>query len=282
MTAVRVVPLSAGECLNVAALTERGAAWRVRAYPAGFALLLHPTHGPVLFDTGYSPRVRTLMRRWPGMLYGLITPVRLKAHQTALARLARLGILASDVKHLIVSHLHADHVGALREFPAATFHLDAGAYPPLRGLKGVRAVRRAFLPELLPPDFEARSRELEYRAAPPEFAPFGHVADVFGDGSVYALPVPGHAPGMIALIVRTHETAALDGDGAGLTLLASDAAWSVRALREGGEVHPLARVAFWDAAQEQRSRDALKRWLAAHPQARVIVSHDVPETEHHA
>ena len=277
MTAVPVIPLSAGECLNVAALTERGAAWRVRAYPAGFALLLHPLRGAVLFDTGYAPRVRRLMRRWPGVLYGLITPVRLQAHQTALAQLARLGMVADDVKHLIVSHLHADHVGALRDFPAATFHLDAGVYPPLRKLKGLRAVRRAFLPELLPPDFSARSQLLDYHSAPPGFAPFERVADVFGDGSVYALPVPGHAPGMIALVLRTRETAALDGDGAGLTLLASDAAWTVRALREGGEVHPLARLAFWSVQEERRSREALKTWLEAHPRARVIVSHDRPE-----
>ena len=270
MTAVRVVPLAAGACLNIAALTELGAAWRLKAYPAGFALLLHPVRGAVLVDTGYSPGVKALMRRWPGVLYGLITPVRLEPSQTALSQLAHLGILARDVRHLIVSHLHADHVGALREFPAATFHLDAGAYPPLRGLKGLRAVRRAFLPELLPDDFEVRSQALTFAPAPPDFAPFEQVADVFGDGSVYALPVPGHAPGMIALVVRTPG---------GLTLLASDAAWSVRALRDGGEVHPLARLAFWNAAQERRSRQKLRQWLSAHPQARVIVSHDAPEPE---
>ena len=140
MSAVRVVPLSAGACLNIAALTERGAAWHVRAYPAGFALLLHPARGAVLFDTGYSFRVPALMRRWPGLLYGLITPVRLRPWQTPLAHLARLGITAQDVRHLIVSHLHADHVGALRDFPAATFHLDAGrlpaAAPPARPAGG--------------------------------------------------------------------------------------------------------------------------------------------------
>ncbi|WP_425145725.1 MBL fold metallo-hydrolase [Deinococcus sp.] len=279
MSAVPVLPLAAGECLNIAALTERGAAWRVRAYPAGFALLRHPTHGPVLFDTGYGPQVRRLMRRWPGVLYGLVTPVRLEAHQTALAQLARLGILPADVRHVIVSHLHADHVGALRDFPQAQFYLDEGAYPPLRGLKGLRAVRRAFLPELLPQGFEARSRALDYRPAPPGLAPFGQAADVFGDGLLYALGVPGHAPGMIALVVRTADHAALNGDGAGLSLLASDAAWSVRALRAGGEVHPLARLAFWDAAQERESRERLRAWLAEHPRARVIVSHDTPEAE---
>ncbi|AZI43422.1 MBL fold metallo-hydrolase [Deinococcus psychrotolerans] len=279
MTVVRVVPLAAGECLNIAALTERGAAWRVKVYPAGFALLLHPVRGAVLFDTGYSFRVPELMRRWPGLLYGLITPVRLQPWQTPLAQLARLGITAQDVRHVIVSHLHADHVGALRDFPAADIYLDAGAYPPLRGLRGLRAVRRAFLPELLPPDFEARSRALTFKPAPPAFAPFEQVADVFGDGSVYALPVPGHAPGMIALVVRTREDAALDGNGGGLTLLASDAAWSAKAARSGEAGHPLANLLSWDVKQGQRSREQLRDWLAAHPRTRVIVSHDAPEPE---
>ncbi|WP_293912125.1 MBL fold metallo-hydrolase [Deinococcus sp.] len=274
---MRVVPLAAGECLNVAALTERGAAWRVRAYPAGFALLLHPRRGPLLLDTGYSPGVVALMRRWPGLLYGLVTPVRLAPAQTALAQLARLGIVAADVGHVIVSHLHADHVGALRDFPAATFHLDQAASAPLLRLRGLSAVRRAFLPELLPPDFTSRSRALDFRAAPPGFGPFEEVADVFGDASIFALKVPGHAPGMLALVVRTELGAELTGDGRGLTLLASDAAWSAGALRRGGEVHPLARLAFWDAGEERSSRRKLRRWLEAHPLARVIVSHDVPE-----
>ena len=103
---------------------------------------------------------------------------------------------------------------------------------------------------------------------------------MFGDGSVYALRVPGHAPGMIALLARTRPDAALDGDGSGLTLLAADVAWSVRALREGHEVHPLARLAFADPAAERRSRGAVRTWLEGHPRAQVIVSHDAPEPAH--
>ncbi|AWN22552.1 MBL fold metallo-hydrolase [Deinococcus irradiatisoli] len=280
MSAVRVVALSAGECLNLEALTRRGAPWRPHAYPAGFALLLHPRHGPVLFDTGYTSRVLASMRRWPGWLYGLVTPVRFTPHQSAAAQLVRRGFTPGDVRHLIVSHLHADHVGALRDFPAATFHLDASGWAALRGLRGMRAVRRAYLPELLPPDFEGRCQPLQYETAPPGLAPFDQVADVFGDGLVYALPVPGHAPGMIALVVRTSPGADLNGAGQGLTLLASDVAWNVDALRQGGEVHSLARLAFWNATQERLSRQWVRQWLAAHPQARVIVSHDEPEAAH--
>ncbi|MGY2896595.1 MBL fold metallo-hydrolase [Deinococcus sp. UYEF24] len=282
MTLVEVHPMTAGECLNLAALTEQGGRWQVRAYPAGFALLRHPQAGAALFDTGYSQGVLSAMRRWPGMLYGLVTPVRLQPGQTAREQLAALGMAAGDLRTVIVSHLHADHVGALRDFPAARFVLDPQAYPPLKQLRGLRAVRRAFLPELLPDDFEARCEALCFSPAPAGLHPFTEAADVFSDGSVYALRVPGHAPGMIALIVRTGPAAhtlagGLTGDGSGLTLLASDAAWSVRAIRQNLEVHPLARFAFWNVRQEARSRETLHTWLQSHPQARVIVSHDLPE-----
>ncbi|GAA5503560.1 hypothetical protein Dxin01_03319 [Deinococcus xinjiangensis] len=277
MTAVQVVPLTAGECLNIKALTERGAAWRVGHYPAGFALLLHPTFGPVLFDTGYGLAVVRAMRRWPALLYGLVTPVRLDPRDTALAQLERMGFTAQDIGHVILSHLHADHVGGLLDFPHSRLVLDERAYAPMKPLHGLRAVRKAYLPELLPSDFGARMQPLTFRPAPPELAPFFEYADVFGDGSVLALPVAGHAAGMIALLVRVQAGAELAGDGRGWVLLAADAAWSVRGLRLGLPVHPLARVAFFDVQAEGRSAEQLRAWLARHPHTPVIVSHDAPE-----
>ncbi|SMB92043.1 MBL fold metallo-hydrolase [Deinococcus hopiensis] len=275
--AIRVLPLTAGQCLGLAALTGRGAPWRVERYPAGFALILHPLHGPVLFDTGYAPRVLSAMSRWPGLLYGLVTPVQIDVRETAAAQLARLGFPPAGVRQIIVSHLHADHVGGLRDFPGATFVLDLEPSRSLLAQRGLRALRRAFLPELLPPDFLARVRPLTFAPAPSGLAPFSEAADVFGDGSVYAVRVPGHAPGMIALIARTQPGAALEGDGAGLSLLAADVAWRVPALRSGGEPHPLARLAFGDPVGERRSRAGVRAWLEVHPHARVILSHDLPE-----
>ncbi|ALW88111.1 MBL fold metallo-hydrolase [Deinococcus actinosclerus] len=265
---VRVIPLRAGSCLNLAAITERGAPWRVQAYPAGFTLILHPTRGPVLFDTGYGADVVAAMRRWPGLIYGLITPVQLGPHDSAREQLRVLGFAPEEVRHVIVSHLHADHVGGLRDFPHATFHLDRRAWEPLRKLRGVRAVRRAYLPELLPDDFEDRCAWLDFTAAGDALHPFAEVADVFGDGLLRAVPLPGHAPGMVGLLAQ---------EDAGLTVLAADAAWSVRAGREERPVHPLARVAFHDPAQESASGAALRAFLHANPGARLHVSHDAPE-----
>ncbi|MFC6660432.1 MBL fold metallo-hydrolase [Deinococcus multiflagellatus] len=234
MSAVRVIPLQAGDCLNLAALTERGAPWRLQAYPAGFSLLLHPVHGPVLFDTGYGESVVRAMRRWPGVLYGLVTPVRLHPQATARAQLAVMGFAPQDVRHIIVSHLHADHVGAAR---LSARHVSSGP----RRLRNAAGAAR---PEGRAPGLSARGPARRFRgpcplvAVPggaPDLAPFAQVADVFGDSSVWAVPLPGHAPGMVGLLVPEAQ---------GLSVLAADAAWSVRAAREARPPHPLARAAF--------------------------------------
>ncbi len=260
--------LSAGHCLQLEAITRRGAPWRAMRYPAGFALLQHPTRGPVLFDTGYAPRVATLCRAWPARLYALVTPMRIGPQDSAAARLQALGISPEAVREVIVSHFHADHVGGLRDFPNATFRFAPEAHLALRGLTGLRAVRRAYLPDLLPPDFDLRAeplRDKDWQPTPPDLAPFTRAHDLFGDGSAWAVPIPGHAPGQIALVIRTPT---------GRALLLADGAWSTAALREGAPPHPLATLAFSDPQAERRSFRLLSEFLRRHPDVRAHASHD--------
>ncbi|MDH3451103.1 MAG: MBL fold metallo-hydrolase, partial [Gammaproteobacteria bacterium] len=40
------------------------------------------------------------------------------------AALARVGIDASEVKDVVITHLHYDHAGTLGDFPRARFHLQ--------------------------------------------------------------------------------------------------------------------------------------------------------------
>ena len=211
---------SRGECLNLAALTQRGAAWRVQAYPAGFALLLHPS-GPVLLDTGYGPQVPRLMRRWPGVLYGLITRFGWRREVRRRRNWPGCGWMSE--------HQNSDRVAPARRSCGRPAGVSGGAVrpgrrglPPLRGLKGLRAVRRAFRPSCCRPIRGPHGRAV-FAPAPAWLAPFAEAADIFADESVWAVRVPGHAPGMIALIVRE---AAAGEDGSEWTLLATHAAWN--------------------------------------------------------
>lgn len=230
--------LSAGYCTAPEHILQRGGSHRHVRMPAMFALLQHPQHGNILFDTGYSHRYFTATAHYPEKLYANITPVTLTDADEAKTQLAQRGIAPEDVHHILISHFHADHIGALRDFPKAKFHYLPHAYAAVKGKRGLSALRRAFLPDLLPPDFEARGAPVPMdkpRSLSPDQSPFKQGIDLFGDESVMAVELPGHAVGQMGIFVRT------DTD---TYFLAADACWQSIAYREYKLPHPIAYLLF--------------------------------------
>ncbi len=192
----RVELLTAGWTEHPGAVARRGAGWAPVRFPALVALIEHP-RGRVLFDTGYAPRVPRLLRRGIDRLYGTLLPVHLDPAQSVLAQLHARGLDATDIDWVVLSHLHADHVGGLLDFPAAQVVADPAAVAHAQGLRGPGRLRRGVVSGLLPGD-------LPHRVVDPvtlpvgrsgDFAPLGPAHDLFGDGELLVLPLPGHAPG---------------------------------------------------------------------------------------
>ncbi|KJK42749.1 beta-lactamase [Lentzea aerocolonigenes] len=82
-----------------------------------------PRHGLVLVETGLGlDDVRdpsgTLGAEWVEM-----AQPALAEGETALRQVERLGFTASDVRHVLLTHLDVDHCGGLPDFPHATVHL---------------------------------------------------------------------------------------------------------------------------------------------------------------
>ena len=221
---------------------QRGKFRRIR-FASMFALIRHPTFGPVIFDTGYTERFFSETRRLPARFYRLVTPVQLNAAGDAATQLHSQGIAPGEVRHVIISHFHADHIGGLKDFPNATFHCLRAAFDSARKLQGWRAVKHAFLPGLLPPDFQERVMFAEAAPQvrlPVRHAPFTEARDLFGDGSLLAVDLPGHAVGQMGVFLT-----GMDGRDC---LLAADACWLSRQYREFLMPHPLVRLLVdWQA-----------------------------------
>lgn len=264
---VKLTLRSAGSCFHPEALTLRGGTLRPVEFPAGYACIVHPLHGPILFDTGYSSRFFAETARLPAALYRHITPVRFEDRQGAASQLQAAGIRPEQVRYVVLSHFHADHIGGVRDFPQAKFIYAAAAYEAVRKLRGLSAVRAGFLPGLLPEDFASRSLPFGDEEAVSCFGagfPFRQGWDLLGDGSLLAVALPGHAAGMIGLFVsdKQHDY-----------LLCADAVWSSRAYREQRPPHPLAALIMSSRSDYKRSFKLLSELHQREPRLRIVPSH---------
>ncbi|MCS7460956.1 MBL fold metallo-hydrolase [Paenibacillus doosanensis] len=258
--------LEAGCCTHPQWVTLRGGSRRPVRFPALFALIEHPRLGYMLFDTGYTQRFFRETARWPYSLYAKMTPVRFTERESAVQQLRRRGIEPEAVRHIIISHFHADHVAGLRDFPNADFLFLQEAYDAVRRRTGWNAVMAGYLPGLLPDDFEARAQpidESKQAELPPGF-PFERGLDLLGDGSLIAVDVPGHAAGQIGLLLSA---------GGEMHFLCADAVWSSLAYRENRPPHPLAGLIMSDRRKYKDSFERVRRLHKLYPDIRIVPSH---------
>jgi glyoxylase-like metal-dependent hydrolase (beta-lactamase superfamily II) len=162
------------------------------------------------------------------MLPELPTPFRLtvapqKPIVSMTAALRRCGMRPEDVDFAVPTHLHWDHVCGLAELPGDL---------PVRVLPGERAFAGQLGDTKAPPLGVIRSvlrgRNFEtYELGGPPVLTFERSHDVFGDGTVVLVSLPGHTPGSVGVLLRV--------EGGSKVLLAGDAAWhgkQVTALRQ--------------------------------------------------
>ncbi len=160
--------------------------------------LIRHAQGNVLFDSGCNPLAATdPQARWGGIAK-VMTPI-FTPEQTVVQELATLGLAPDDIDVVICSHLHPDHCGCNEYFTRATIlcHEAEVAAATAEGAENQGYLKQEW-------------------DQPQGFQIFDAEHDVFGDGRIVLLPLPGHTPGMTA--------ARISLDREGIFVLASDAA----------------------------------------------------------
>ncbi|MEM8724704.1 MAG: MBL fold metallo-hydrolase [Pseudomonadota bacterium] len=225
MRDVKLDILHTGQCRHPQAMTIKGGTWKPVDYPALAFLLQHPSEGPILFDTGYDPAFMLATEPFPERFYRWATPVELEEGRDAASQCRARGIDPADIRHLVLSHFHADHMAGTHAFPNAAIHCAKAGLTDARRSGRLQSTRRGILPALLPADFASRAQFFEEKpdvTLPSDLAPFEDGADILGDGSLLAVDLPGHCPGHWGLLIR---------DAAhGYHFLVADAAWSLDAI----------------------------------------------------
>lgn len=211
----------AGFCTHPACMVLKGAGFKSQCFPSS-AYLIRTKVGYFLWDTGYAEH---FMDASHGIyrLYSMVTPVTFNPAQSLVLQLKSKGISAKDIHGIIVSHFHADHIAGLLDFSGTNIICSDQAWTSIKNLKGILALKKGHLPDLIPTDIETRLsfvEQLPNIALPNELRPFETGWDLTGDGEVLIVALPGHAIGHLGAFIATEQ---------GWVLLASDAAWTKEA-----------------------------------------------------
>ena len=128
----------------------------------------------MVWDTGLPAETKNKPMNENGMVASI--------DRTLADQLGQLGVKPADVSVLGISHMHGDHIGQAAQFTSARLVVGKGDFDRLAGrpedsLKGWRGA----------------GKQVTLATAD---------VDVFGDGSVVALHLPGHTPDHLALLVK--------------------------------------------------------------------------------
>ena len=153
----------------------------------------HP-QGVILIDTGENARVNDKKYfdcdKINGFVYRTILKFKVKKQDELIVQFKRIGLKPDDVRWVVLTHLHLDHVDGIQFFPKAEFILSR--------TESQRPVGN--IPCLLPSWFSPRLIE-------PTEAPLpGFDSAFFLTDDVAIVPTPGHTHGHQSVIYMNNES----------------------------------------------------------------------------
>jgi glyoxylase-like metal-dependent hydrolase (beta-lactamase superfamily II) len=222
------------------------------------AFLIKHKQDYLLFDTGMGRQVDSQYRQdmplWARPFFKYDHPVT-----TAREQLDRAGF--APVKRVILSHSHWDHAGGVPDFPESLISVSAQELAvigqPKSGPGGTWASQVGAA--------SIRWEVMEFKSGP--FKGYARSLDVYRNGKVVLVPMPGHTPGSVGLFVTV--------DSGVVYFFIGDVAWTRQAVNAGAPK-------FWaagllvdgDARGTQASVEQVRNLVHAEPGLVVVPAHD--------
>jgi N-acyl homoserine lactone hydrolase len=192
-----------GVARNLRALLDP--AWTT-ALPIYAWVIEHP-EGLIVVDTGETARAAQAgYFPWWQPTFHLAVRESVTPDEEIGPQLRHLGYSPSDVRWVVMTHLHTDHAGGLGHFPKSTIVVSRTEYALARGAAGQL---RGYVPQHWPSWFAPTA--IDFRPNP--VGPFPASYPLTQADDVILVPTPGHTRGHLSVFVREQEqTVVLAGD----------------------------------------------------------------------
>ncbi|HWZ19384.1 MAG TPA: N-acyl homoserine lactonase family protein [Ktedonobacteraceae bacterium] len=183
-----------------------------------YAWVIEHPEGIIVVDTGETARVAEPgYFPWWHPYYKLNVRAWVRPEEEIGPQLQALGIQSSDVRWLVMTHLHTDHAGGLHHFPKVEILVSRAEYQQAVGMAGLI---RGYLPNRWPTWFAPHLIDF----APEPFGSFSSSYPLTQSGDVVLVPTKGHTAGHLSVIVN---------DGSESTFLAGDTSYTQQLLLDG-------------------------------------------------
>jgi glyoxylase-like metal-dependent hydrolase (beta-lactamase superfamily II) len=218
-----------------------------------FHVLRHPARGTFLVDTGVEQALRDDPDR--AALNGAVASVaRVDEMRIRTDTASWVAAEKAPIRGVFLTHLHIDHISGLRDVPDGA---DVYVGP---GEAEQTSFEHFFTAGVVDASLDDKPPLRVWRFQRDPDGSFAGVADVFGDGSVWALHVPGHTAGSVAFLARTP---------AGPVLMTGDACHT----RWGWDNGVPPGTFSSDIPASRDSLERLRRFAARHPRLDVRLGH---------
>lgn len=247
------VPLSGLLNLKSPAAIQAGLKNRDEPIQVYAHLLHHPIRGNFLIDTGVSKKLLDNPGK-EGVNWLIRQVLPLDKMQLKKGTAEIIQDLDGKLSGVFLTHLHLDHISGMPDIPN-----DVPLY-----IGATESTEKYWLNVFVQGSnnklFENKQPLQEWHFQPDPQNKFEGIIDIFEDGSVFAISVPGHTPGSIAYLIRTTQ---------GPVLLTGDTChtrWGWEHTVEPGDFTQ-------DNERNLKNMKSLKNLVASHPQIDVRFGH---------
>jgi N-acyl homoserine lactone hydrolase len=197
---MQVHAIHAGDLVSNEPFARSGMKWSANLrrrkpfqHPALSYVLEHP-EGMIVIDTGVTQRLRA--SRLQFRLMSAPPLPKVEAHREVGPQMRDIGLPPEDVRRVVLTHLDADHTSGIVHFPDAEFlvHRPEHEYMTSSPIGRIRSRSRSW-----PSWFEPTLYDLD----PEPYGPFPESKSLTERGDVRAVPLPGHSPAQVGVIVET-------------------------------------------------------------------------------
>lgn len=241
-------------------LVVSGGNWGVRRRLSYTAALVRHPEADVLIDTGLGTKA---VEQFNGnnwlvrMLFGFTQKV------PAVTQFERSPV-APKIENIILTHMHWDHVSGLKDFGGATFHVYETEY---------QYAMDAGRPEVIKEQFDGEELAWNrFRFSDRPYENFSVSFDLFGDGSIVLVPLPGHTPGSVGVFVNSRS--------GGRYFFSGDLTWVLEGIFwESERPWPVRGMVDSDRVRIVDGIRKVRELMTRYPELTVLPAHDGQQQE---